>query len=329
MAKGYVSLYEKNGDYQLYVRDISQKGIGELYRQYEILKEKLELEGLFKEKYKKPIPFMPAKIGVVTSATGAVIKDIINVIRRRFPPCNILIYPSLVQGDNAASNIIEGIQHLDKIHDVELIIIGRGGGSIDELFAFNDEKLARTIFASKTPIISAVGHETDFTISDFVADLRAPTPSAAAELSVPDLEGLRNSLGSKYRRLINDYDKWMKLNLTNLEVLSRGMKYNNPTYRIKDKRQELDIIFKNINDNLRDIINHRAKALMELEKRLQLLNPSIALNKGHGILLNREGYLIQSVKDLALNDEFRILMKDGAIEAIVQEIEGGDLSEGN
>lgn len=323
IAKGYISIYEKSGDYQLYVKNIRQQGIGDLYRQYEILKEKLGAEGLFDDKYKKPIPFMPHKIGIVTSATGAAIKDIITVINRRFPPCNILVYPSLVQGDNAPSNIIKGINYLDNREDIDLIIVTRGGGSIDELFAFNDEKLARVIFLAKTPIISAVGHETDFTISDFVADLRAPTPSAAAEMAVPNIDHLYGTLNSKYRRLINDYEKWMKLNITQLEIISKDIKYCNPIYKIKDKRQELDRIFKDINRSIKDIINNRFKNLLELEKKLELLNPSISLEKGHGILINKDGYLIKSVTELSTNEEFKVLMKDGSIDAVAKEIEGG------
>ena len=287
VVKGYISVYEKNGDYQLYVRDVSNQGIGELYRQFEELKTKLEYEGLFKEEFKKLIPFMPEKIGVVTSSSGAAIKDIITVIKRRFPPCNILIYPSLVQGINAPRDIINGVQYLDNRDDVDLIIVGRGGGSIDELFAFNDENLARTIFELKTPVISAVGHETDFTIIDFVADLRAPTPSAAAEMAVPNINHLHMNLNSKYRHLVRDLKKLMELNMNNLEIVLKGIKYNNPIHKIKDKRQELDMIFKDLNRGMEDIIKANYDNLSKLDKKLQLLNPTISLEKGHGILLNK------------------------------------------
>lgn len=329
IAKGYISIYEKSGAYQLYVKDISNKGVGELYREYELLKKKLETEGLFKEKYKKDIPFMPKKIGIVTSATGAVIKDIITVVNRRFPSCNILIYPSLVQGQDAPSNIIKGIKYLDSREDIDVIIIGRGGGSIDELFAFNDENLARAIFHAETPIISAVGHETDYTISDFVADLRAATPSAAAEMAVPHMEHLYSSLRSKYRRLINDYEKWIKLNRTQLEIMSQGIKYNNPIYKVRDRRQELDMVLKDINSNLKDIINNRSKELLELEKRLEILNPSISLEKGRGILLNKDGHLIKSIFDVSIDEELKIVMKDGSLNVAVQKIEGGSFKDGN
>ena len=190
IATGYVSVYEKEGDYQFYIRHVKESGVGNLYKMFEDLKKKLELEGLFNESKKKPIPFMPRKIGVVTSSSGAAIKDIINVIQRRFPPTDILIYPTLVQGNQAAKEICQGLTYFDNREDIDLIITGRGGGAMEELFAFNDEEVARTIHGLKKPIISAVGHETDFTIADFVADLRAPTPSAAAELAVPELGSL-------------------------------------------------------------------------------------------------------------------------------------------
>lgn len=321
IVKGYISIYEKNGDYQLYVKDIINKGVGQLYREYEELKARLEAEGLFKQEFKKNIPFMPNKIGVVTSSTGAAIRDIVTIVQRRFPPCNILIYPSLVQGTNAPYDIIEGLLYLDSRQDIDLIIVGRGGGSIDELFAFNDEKLARTIFGLNAPIISAVGHETDFTIADFVSDLRAPTPSAAAELSVPDIGNLRSVLHSRYRNLKREYERWMKLNLSQLEMVYRAIKYNNPAYKMRDKSQELDMLFKELCSRMEGIINSKYNSLFQLEKKLQLLNPTISLEKGHGILLDEEGYPIRSVEDMRIEDRIRILMKDGSIKAVIEEIE--------
>lgn len=321
IAKGYISIYEKNGEYQLYVKDIYDKGIGELYREYELLKRKLENEGLFKSEYKKQIPHMPKKIGVVTSATGAAIRDILTVVNRRYPICDILIYPSLVQGERAYSNLIKATKYLDNRDDVDLIIIGRGGGSIDELFAFNNEKLARTISQCETPIISAVGHETDFTISDFVADLRAATPSIAAELSTPNMEDLLKNLKNKYNKLIDYKDKNLELKINELEILSRELKYSSPLYKIRDKRQELDNIFKDIDMKVKDVINDNYRVLLNLEKQLKLLDPSISLKEGSGILVKEDGSLIKSIKELVMDQEFQIIMKDGSIDALVKNIE--------
>lgn len=324
IAKGYISIYEKNGDYQLYVKDIYDKGVGRLYQEYEILKKKLESEGLFKDKYKKDLPSMPEKIGVITSASGAALRDILTVINRRYPICNILIYPSLVQGEKAHSNLIQATRYLDNREDIDLIILARGGGSIDELFVFNNEKLARTIFQSKTPIISAVGHETDFTISDFVADLRAATPSIAAELSTPNIEELLRNLNNKYSQLIYQKSKKLETKHNELKILSRELKYNSPLFKIRDKRQELDSIFRDIDISITDIIDNQYKVLLDLEKQLKLLDPSISLKDGSGILVGEDGSLLKSAKELAIDQVFKIIMQDGTIEAIVKSIDEGN-----
>ena len=224
-ASGYVSVFDREGDYQIYIRNIETRGTGDLYKAYENLKNKLQKEGLFDEKNKKEIPFLPKKIGIVTSGTGAAIKDIVSIIRRRYPPCNLLIYPTLVQGINAPKELINGLNYLDNLEDVDLIIAGRGGGSIEELFAFNDEDLARTIYNLKKPIISAVGHESDYTIADFVADLRAPTPSAAAELAVPDMSFLYDNLNSKYRSLMNYYNKTIETVKNELRMVEKSLRF--------------------------------------------------------------------------------------------------------
>ncbi len=320
IVKGYISVYEKNGEYQLYVRDIIDRGVGQLYRQFEKLKLKLELEGLFAEESKKPIPTIPKKIGLVTSSTGAAVRDIVTITKRRFPPCNILIFPSLVQGENAVSSIIEGLIYLDKREDIDLIILARGGGSIDELFVFNDEQIARTIFQLTTPIISAIGHETDFTISDFVADLRAPTPSAAAELAVPNMMSLKKILDGKYRNIIGEYRRLIKENSSELEMLYKSIQYNSPEYDVRNKAQELDLIFKELHRSMEDILYEKYNQLSNLEKNLQLLNPIISLEKGNGILLNDKGLLISSAMDVKIEDEIKILLRDGWIDVVVKDI---------
>lgn len=329
VATGYVSIYEKEGDYQLYVRHLKESGLGDLYKAFELLKKKLELEGLFLESNKKPIPFMPRKIGIVTSSTGAAIRDIITVVNRRFPLCDILIYPSLVQGSQAPKEICEGLKYLDNRDDVELIILGRGGGSIEELFAFNDEDVARTIFKLNTPVISAVGHETDFTIADFVADLRAPTPSAAAELAVPDINHLYNEIENKYNGLIRLMNKQMREYEIKVNYLNTSLKYYNPINQLKDKKQEMDSIFKDLNYIVEKNLGNIKSKLIFLKNRLDLLNPLLGLDKGCGVLINKEGNLIKSIDETRLGDEISILLKDGKIETVIKDIERGGLISGD
>ena len=327
IATGYISLYEKEGDYQFYIRHIKESGLGDLYREFEELKKKLESEGLFSESDKKKIPTMPKKIGIVTSSTGAAIRDIITVIKRRFPPCNILIYPSLVQGPQAPKEICKGLKYLDSRQDIDLIITGRGGGSIEELFAFNDEYVARTIYDLETPVISAVGHETDFTIADFVADLRAPTPSAAAELAVPNIYSLNNDLQNKYNRLIKGILQILGQHKVRINHLNRNLKFFNPVNQLKDKRQELDNLFKDLNYLMEKDFMNRNSQIGTLKNSLDLLNPLLALDRGYGILMNKDGKLIKSIENAVLNEEIDILLKDGQINTIVKAIDKGGLAD--
>ncbi len=319
-AEGYVSIYEKNGEYQLYVKKIRDNGLGELYQSYEKLKSKLEKEGLFKNKLKKKLPFLPKNIGIVTSATGDAVHDIINIVNRRCPFCKLSIYPSLVQGTNAPKEIIKSLKALDSKKDVEVIIMARGGGSMEDLFCFNDEELARCIFNLKTPIISAIGHETDFTISDFVSDLRAPTPSAAAELVVPDIMNLKYNLNEKYNDLIYGFQKQLKSRENSMNILKAELKYNNPYLKLRNNRQDIDILFKDLAVSIDSNINTKFKSLLALESKLQLLNPLLALDRGYGILINKNGNMIKSVENLNLNDSINIKIKDGILKVIVKEI---------
>ena len=274
IASGYVSVYDRDGDYQFYIRSIEEKGVGDLYKAFEELKKKLQKEGLFEESRKKKIPYLSKKIGVVTSSTGAAIRDIVSIIKRRYPPCDILIYPTLVQGTNAPMELCQGLKYLDDRLDIDLIIMGRGGGSFEELFAFNDEKLARTISNLKTPIISAVGHETDFTISDFVSDLRAPTPSAAAELAVPDISYLYNNLNNKYDILSNFILKKLHTYKNDLNMAERALRYNDPSINIRDKKLDIDNLYKELNYSVEKILSKEIKRLILLENRLKILDPN-------------------------------------------------------
>ena len=328
VAKGYISVFDREGDYQLYIRSVEHRGVGDLYKAYENLKKKLEKEGLFDDSKKKELPFLPKKIGVVTSSTGAAIRDIVSIIKRRFPPCNILIYPTLVQGPSAPMEICKGLKYLDSLQDIDLIITGRGGGSIEELFAFNDEELARTIYSLKTPIISAVGHETDFTIADFVADFRAATPSAAAELAVPDMSYLYHNLMSKRGLLSNQYNKRIKAEQNRLKSFEHILKYNNPIYAIKNKKQELDSIYKEFNYIIDKKITRNMKKLSSIENRLNMLNPNLSLDKGYGILFSSTGHRIKSIDELSLDEEISILLKDGVVKTVIVQVDkGGDPSE--
>ena len=324
IAKGYISIYEQGGDYQLYIRQINNKGIGDLYTAFEELKKKLEKEGLFNPEFKKEIPFLPKKVGIVTSATGAAIRDIISVIKRRFPPCQMLIYPSLVQGKGAPEDIIQGLLYLDKRDDIDLIIAGRGGGSIEELSAFNDEELARTIFSLNKPVISAVGHETDFTIADFVADLRAPTPSAAAELSVPNIGSLNQLLDSRFNQLLFHYKNKIDMESRNLNLMKKGLKYNNPVLKLRNNRQELDLLFRELTFKMENKLEEYKKATRNLENRLNLLNPTISLDRGNGILLDKDERLIKSVDEVSIDDTINILMRDGRITTLVKYVSKGE-----
>ena len=328
IATGYISVYDRDGAYQLYIKKIEEKGIGDLFRKYEKLKKKLDNEGLFDASTKREIPYLPKTIGVVTSLTGAAIRDIVSVLKRRYPPCNIIIYPTLVQGPEAPKEICQGLKHLDSMEEIDLIITGRGGGSIEELFAFNDEELARTIYNLKTPVISAVGHETDFTIADFVADLRAPTPSAAAELAVPDISHLNENLKNKYKAIINLYYKKINLHKQELRLCKRSLDYNSPIKRITDGRLQIDSLFKDILYIVDKKIISEKNRLDTLGNRLKMLDLSMNLDKGLGILFDENGKKIKSIEDLFLDQKINILLKDGMIETVITRIDKGGFFDG-
>lgn len=327
VASGYISVYEKEGEYQLYVRHMKESGLGDLYREFEKLKKSLQDEGLFDEKNKKKIPFTPKTIGVVTSATGAAIRDIINVIKRRYPPCNIIVYPSLVQGVDAPKEIVRGLKYLDMRNDVEVVITGRGGGSIEELFCFNSEDVARTIYSMKTPVISAVGHETDFTIADFVSDLRAPTPSAAAELCVPDIYHLIENIDDMHQKLETALRKHMDRRQSEIAYLKKNINYFNPLNKLKEKKGELDNIFKGLNYAIQNRISDRKIQLNNVKSTLDMLNPLLGMERGYGLLTDKEDRFIDSINCLEIGDTIYIDLKDGNIEAVVRNLKGAKENE--
>ena len=324
VVTGYISVYEKEGDYQLYVKKIEKSGIGDLFIAFEELKDKLEKEGLFDPVHKKKLPYLPMKIGVVTSSTGAAIRDVITVIKRRFPLADILIYPVLVQGVQAPKEICEGLTYLNSIEDIDLIITGRGGGSMEELFAFNDESVARTIYNMEKPIISAVGHETDFTIADFVADLRAPTPSAAAELATPELSKLKESLEEKFARLSKNYNYIINDYNIRLEYIKRSLNYYSPFNQLKEKIQEQDNLFRKLNFFMETKLKNQKDKLNNIYTKLSFMNPTSSLDRGYSILLDQNENMITSTDNVSIDEEINLLMKDGMIKAKVVKINKGE-----
>ncbi|RKD28065.1 Exodeoxyribonuclease VII large subunit [Caminicella sporogenes DSM 14501] len=324
IVKGYISIYDKNGEYQLYVNELEEEGLGDLYIEFEKLKNRLFKKGYFDSKYKKKIPFFPKKIAVVTSPTGAAIRDIISVITRRNNFVDILISPVLVQGDRASVQISEAIDRLNKIDDVDLIILARGGGSIEELWPFNEEIVADSIFNSKKPIISAVGHETDFTISDFVADLRAPTPSAAGEIAVPTISDIKYTLNLYYRNLKVNISKFIENYKHKLENYSEERMQKYLLYKIREEHQNLDYMHSQISNILNKKVEILKEMLFHLGNNLNNLSPLSTMSRGFAILQSSDNKLLTSVENVNLRDEIKVLLRDGYLNCTVDNIEKGD-----
>lgn len=313
-----LSLYTKEGTYQLYCREISNLGIGELFEKFERLKKKLESEGLFDSAYKRKIKEHPSAIGVVTSATGAAVRDILNVIKRRNPLVNIIIYPANVQGNLAEETLINGIRYFNAKNNVDTIIIGRGGGSIEELWSFNGEELAYEIFNSKIPVISAVGHETDFTICDFVADLRAATPSAAAEICVKEVEKEKELLKSLENILTRDVSRIMEREFVNLNHISKMIEANHPTNIIKRKREELNNTRDNMKKYILSKIDEEKNKIVSMNKLLQSMNPLNVLDRGFSIVTADDGEVLSSINELGKSEKINIKMKDGEAKGLFE-----------
>lgn len=331
---GKIEVYKKNGTYQLYVSEISKDGIGDLHRKYEELKEKLNKEGLFDESHKKKIPNFPDRVGVVTAANGAAIRDIITTIERRWPLCEILLFPSLVQGDMAGENIVRQIKRSENFN-LDTLIVGRGGGSIEDLWAFNEEIVARAIYECNTPVISAVGHEIDFTIADFVADLRAPTPTAAAEIAVPNFGEIRMGINQLNSRANLAIGKALDENVAKLENIISKKIFTSPCEIYAPKEMQLDnllnrlehssesLIMKNQNrlgliknssvfKNPESIIKVKKENYLLQFSKLELLNPLNTLKRGY-TLAKSEGKVISSSKDLKSGDELEVEFNDGNV----------------
>ena len=318
---GRISLYERDGSYQLYITDMQPDGIGSLNLAFEQLKKKLSAEGLFDNLHKKPIPVFPKRVGVVTSATGAAFRDIQNVITRRFPAVDIIIKPVLVQGDGAAADIAAAIELFNRYKAADVLIVGRGGGSIEDLWAFNEEIVARAVFASEIPVISAVGHETDFTICDFAADLRAPTPSAAAELAVPDIRGLRNTLESFSLRQSRALRSYIDLEREKLRSLADSRAMKNPLERINDSRQELASIYDKMFGVVSQQLGSQRALLAACASKLNALSPLAVLARGYSITY-KNGKPVSDISLLNKGDGIEIRLNNGTFNAEVTGING-------
>lgn len=317
IVSGSISAYERDGIYQVYVTSIFEVGTGELHKKYEELKLKLEKEGLFRDEHKKKIPFLPNRVGIITSSTGAVIKDIINVSTRRFDKVNLLLYPASVQGINTATTVIEGIKTFNRLNNVDVIIIARGGGSFEDLFGFNDEGLAYEIYNSKIPIVSAVGHETDYTICDFVSDLRAPTPSAAAELVYPNysdlifkINQLELSLEAKVKRNIEKKKKY-------IELLEASKIEKRPIELLERNKILIDNYINTMENLIRSKCEKENLRLNALISNLDSLSPLKILNRGYSIVSNEKNKVIKSKDDVSNGDNINITLSDGKILARV------------
>jgi exodeoxyribonuclease VII large subunit len=313
---GSVAVFERDGVYQIYVKAMQEDGIGDLYKEYEELKNKLEKEGFFDEKHKQKIPFMPRTVGVLTSKTGSVIQDIINVSTRRNPNVHIRLFPIPVQGKGAELEIADAIQIMNENKLADVLILARGGGSIEDLWPFNEEITARAIYNSKIPIISAVGHETDFTISDFVADLRAPTPSAAAELAVADLEELTIKIDTYRNRYKNALKKKIEYMILRYEKCMASKVFTDPTSKIKELYIELDNKIKLIENNISNKIKDLRTSAVEIISKLDTMSPLKTLTRGYTIA-EKDKKSIKSVKQLKKDDIIQLKFVDGNIETKV------------
>lgn len=320
IARGRVSVYEASGQYQLYVDDMQPDGVGALNLAYEQLKEKLQKEGLFSELHKKPLPPYPEKVGVITSPTGAAVRDIINVLGRRFPYAEIVFCPVLVQGDGAHLQLTDAVNLFNSERAADVIIIGRGGGSIEDLWEFNDEGLARAVYNSEIPVISAVGHETDFTICDFVADMRAPTPSAAAELAVPDANELQYALSALKNRMFLNVSSGIADRRSRLEYLTSKGALKSPDEMLSNRSQRLDTAFSKMLSSYENRIGGKKVEFISAATALSKLDPMSVLMRGFAFVSDKSGKNVCSSQALAKGDKINVRFHDGSAACEVKEI---------
>ncbi len=316
-VRGRVTIYQANGSYQINVERIRMLGVGDLWEAYQRLINKLTSEGLFDKRYKKPLPVFPQTIGLVTSKEGAVIRDVITTLKRRMPNITIIVYHTLVQGSEAGMQIAKSIRTANVRNEVDVLIVCRGGGSINDLWAFNEEVVAREVFASHIPLISAVGHETDTTIIDFVSDLRAPTPTAAAELVAKSrdewntkIHKLKSELQGVMEYIINNYVQRLDLYYAKLRALS-------PQNRLRERSSLIKSLNERLTTNFKQLLKNRQNSLINIEREMDLLNPRNILSRGYAIVRNKRGNVVFGSKDVAHNERISVLLHDDAISAIV------------
>ncbi len=350
LVTGRIGIYEALGNYQIYVDEMLEDGIGNLYIAFEQLKKKLSTEGMFDENHKKSIPKVPKRVGVITASTGAAIRDILTTIKRRFPICEVLLFPTLVQGENAKDDIVKNIEKAQN-YDLDVLIVGRGGGSIEDLWPFNEEVVARAIYNSNVPVISAVGHETDFTIADFVADLRAPTPTAAAELAVPNISDLVKYINQIVIRLNENIYKKLNYQKLYLDSIKNSFALKNPMIMFENRKQKLDLLSNRCEEiilhkieNNKNVLNHIKKSyvlsnpsliykdkrikLKNLIDKLELLNPLNILSRGYSIAYFKDDAL-KSVKNIEHDDLINIRLSDGFIKTRVIDVKEEDYERKN
>lgn len=320
IVRGRISLYEKTGTYSIYVEEMQPDGTGALYFAYEQLKARLEKEGLFSDEFKKPLPEYPSKVAVITSETGAAVRDIMNVLSRRYPLASVVLLPVLVQGDGAARQITQAVKRCNDEQLADVMIVGRGGGSIEDLWAFNDEELARTVFASQIPVISAVGHETDFTIIDFVADMRAPTPSAAAELAVPDINAVENRLTMMKAAGKNALLRILSEKRSRLDLITDKPCMKSPMFIVREKQMYVDLLTQRMLDSYKKFLALQSGSFSVQQAKLEGLNPLSVLNRGYAVVY-KDGKIISSTADVKIGDVLKIRLSDGTVCSVVKQEE--------
>lgn len=325
-AHGYVSVYEQSGQYQLYVDGLRAAGEGLLYQEFLRLKAELEAEGLFEETRKHPIPTLPRTIGVVTSATGAAFQDMLNTLRARYPLAEVVLAPASVQGDAAPPQIVAALEVLNRIVHPDVIIIGRGGGSLEDLWAFNDERVVRAVVASSAPVISGVGHETDFTLTDFAADVRAPTPTGAAVTAAPDIADLAAELQSRNMRLTQSIKDVLEEKYSGTADFSNRMERVSPTWRIRQNMQRLDEIHQRMDLAVKHRLRAEIAGMKALKSSLLSLDPKWVLRRGYALVRNKKGALVTSVEQVQLGQIVDVNLPDGILESEVKKIE--EINEG-
>lgn len=321
LAHGQVRVYPPRGRYQLYVDSMAHEGLGLLYAEFQRLFRKLQAEGLFDEARKRPLPAFPRWVGVITSPSGAAIRDILTVLRRRWPAVNVVFCPAQVQGEEAPASLIQALRWMNEQPEVEVIILGRGGGSIEDLWAFNDEALARAIFASRIPVVSAVGHERDFTLADYVADRRAPTPSAAAAIVVPEREEVEHRLRTYAQRFLAAARQRLQQARWALEHLEQRRAWRIPQERIATEQQRLDEWMERVQAALARLLREKRQALQGIERRLEALSPYRVLERGYSLVLRRDGRLVDRVGKVKPGERVDIRLADGRLEALIEGIE--------